>query len=278
MWQPDLILVQIQGWGPKMTPAHLADMRKACPGAVFVSWNGDARIDGLVSQPMLDLYEHVDLVTTVNAAALPILEAKGIRAAYWQIYYKQPLLPLPIMPAYDVLLQANWYDYRAPLFDLVYSFPGKVGVYGNDRRATGNTHYDFAAQAALYANATITIGDTFPFNTRAFVSNRVFQALGAGAFLLQQYSEALEEYTGLIPGVHYAEWTDIDDLHDKIDEWLKPEHADERAAIAAAGQAFVRANYGPEAQIRKLLTELLPIIEVPKPVEAGMTQEALWMD
>lgn len=259
-WQPDLILTQIQGVGEKLTPQILADMRRACPSTVIVNWNGDAHIEGLTSTPILDLLRHVDLQTTVNAAALPIYEREGIPAAYWQIAYIVPTNEAPNMPTYDVLYQANWYEYREPLFDLLFSLPYGVGVYGNERRAVGNTHHDFGAQAALYANATITVGDTFPFSTHAFVSNRVFQALRAGAFLLQQRSGGLEEYTGLRAGVHYIEWTDLDDLRSKIAYWLDDEWSHERAEIAAAGQAFVTANFSCAAQVRKLFEELLPRI------------------
>lgn len=257
-WQPDLILTQIQGFGEKLTPQILADMRRACPTAVIVNWNGDAHIEGLTSPAMLDLLRHVDLQTTVNAAALPIYEREDIPAAYWQIAYIVPTNDSPEMPTYDVLAQMNWYEYREPMFDLLFSLPYKVGVYGNERRASGNTHHDFGAQAALYANATITIGDTFPFHTHAFVSNRVFQALRAGAFLLQQHSEGLEDYTGLIAGVHFAEWSDIDDLREKIAYWITPERAVRRAEIAAAGKVFVTANFSPAAQVKKLFEDLLP--------------------
>lgn len=259
-WHPDLILTQIQGWGEKLTPQILADMRHAAPGALVVNWCGDATLEGLLSPPVLDLLQHVDLQTTVNAAPLAEYERLGIPAAYWQIGWKEPAGRLPSVPQWDVVYTANWYEYREPLFNMLHSLPKtiKFGNYGNDRRAVGNCHYDFAAQAALFKAATIVIGDTFPFGTEAFVSNRLFQVLSQGGFLLQQYSRNLDKYTGLIPGVHYAEWTDIDDLRQKIDYWLQPEQAAARRQIAEAGREFVRENFSFDAQVEKLLTELLP--------------------
>lgn len=262
-WQPDVILTQMQGWGEKLTPTMLAAMRRAAPEAVLVNWNGDAHERGLVDSGVLSLLRHVDLQTTVNARVLRTYKAEHIPAAYWQIFYKQPLEPLPLMPTHDVLLQANWYDYRADLFDVIYNLREhgyNVGVYGNDRRANGSTHYNFAAQAALYANAKITVGDTFP-DTEGFVSNRVFQALGAGAFLLQQRSLNLEKWTGLVAGEHYIEWSDVNDLVAKITEWSQSEKAEDRARIAQCGQAFVRENFSAQAQARKLLTELIPALQ-----------------
>jgi glycosyltransferase involved in cell wall biosynthesis len=260
-WQPDLILTQMQGWGDKLTPQMLADMRKVCPSALVVNWNGDAHERGLIDSRVFDLLRHVDLQTTVNAKVLPVYQAEHIPAAYWQIFYKQPIDPMPqmVLP-HDILFQGNWYDYRKDLFDVLYHLRDtglNVGVYGNDRRAIGNTHYDFSAQAALYANATITIGDTFP-NTVAFMSNRVLQCLGAGGFLLLQHSPRLEEFTGLTAGVHYVEWVDLSDMVTKITDWLRPERAIERALIAAAGQKYVRENFSAQAQVRKLLVDIIP--------------------
>jgi glycosyltransferase involved in cell wall biosynthesis len=260
-WQPDVVLTQMQGWGSKLTPQMLADMRQACPTAVIVNFNGDAHERGLIDSRVFDLLRHIDLQTTVNAKVLPVYRTEQIPAAYWQIYYKEPVDPLPQMPHHDLLFQGNWYEYRTDLFDVLHHLRVdnhmNVGIYGNDRRANGNTHHDFAAQAALYANATINIGDTFP-GTVGFISNRVLQCLGAGGFLLLQTSPHLEEFTGLISGVHYAEWSDLSDLISKIDWWLQPDRAEMRATIAAAGQAFVRQNYSAQAQVRKLLTEIIP--------------------
>lgn len=262
-WQPDLILTQMQGWGEKLTPQMLADMRQNAPQAVVVNWNGDAHERGLVDSRMFDLLAHVDLQLTVNAKVLPVYQHAHVAANYWQIYYRPSNAPLPQVPAHDVLYQANWYEYRKDLFDVLYSLRShgyNVGVYGNDRRANGSTHYDFAAQAALYAHAKINVGDTFP-NTEGFISNRVLQCLGAGGFLLLQYSPQLERWTGLQDGVHYVMWSDLTDLVTKIAEWSASERDAQRQQIAQQGQAFVREHFNAQAQVRKLLTELLPALE-----------------
>lgn len=261
-WQPDLVLTQIQGIGPRLDAYTLKAIRSGAPNTVIVNWNGDAHERGLISPEMLDLLRHVDLQTTVNAQVLPTYEQYGIPAAYWQIGYKDPACELPDVPRYDILFQGNCYDQRrTELVTLLREQPYKVGVYGNCAGlADGNTHYDFAAQAALYATATITVGDTFP-GTKAFVSNRLFQALSQGAFLLQQHSKALEEYTGLKPGVHYIEWEDLSDLQRKLKYWMKPTRAQQRQEIAAAGRAYVREHFSYDAQVRKLFTDLLPWLE-----------------
>ena len=264
-WQPDLLITQIQNAGERMTPYMLASARNACPSMIIVNWNGDAHETGLLSDGVLDLLKYVDLQTTINAKVLPQYAEKGINCAYWQIGYKDPVGELPDMPAYDVLFQGNCYNaLRDGLVRLLRSTYVEnsrrviAGIYGNCPTADGNTHYDFAAQRALYQRAKIVIGDTYP-STRAFVSNRLFQALSAGAFMLQQVSDGLDELTGLRDGVHYASWTDLVDLRSKIAYWLPRE--DERKRIALQGCAFVRANFSYDAQVQKLFEDLLPLIE-----------------
>lgn len=265
-WQPDLLITQIQGPGERMTPYMLATARNACPSMIVVNWNGDAHEAGLTSPGVLELLKYVDLQTTINAKVLPEYAALGIRAAYWQIGYKDPVGELPDMPAYDVLFQGNCYnqqrDALVKTLRTVYVENNRrliAGIYGNCPTADGNTHYDFAAQRSLYQRAKIVVGDTYP-NTRAFVSNRLFQALAAGAFMLQQVSTDLDAFTGLQDGVHYIGWTDLNDLRQKIIYWLPRE--DERKQIALQGCAFVRANFSYDAQARKLFEDLLPLIEV----------------
>jgi hypothetical protein len=260
-WQPDLLITQIQGPG-RITPYQLASARNAAPGMIIVNWNGDAHEHGLTAPAVLELLRYIDLQTTINAKVLPFYGAQGIRAAYWQIYFKPALEPLPDAPVHDVLFQGNCYSKeRDALVKALRTIRPSLnlGIYGNCHGAIGNTHYNFAAQAALYRNATITIGDTFP-NTIAFVSNRLFQCLGNGGFLLQQHSPYLSQFTGLLPGEHFIEWTTLADLKTKVNEWLQPEKAAERQRIAAAGMAFVQAHYSAAAQVDKLFNDLLPMI------------------
>jgi hypothetical protein len=256
-WQPHVMITQMHD-AERINAASLSAARAERPDMVVVNWNGDAHEHGLVSPDIMEALQHVDLQTVVNAKVLHIYEPAGIHAAYWQIGWKAPAAPYEgEVPSYEVLWQGNCYnEERKALIAALRSVRiGRrklnLGIYGGCPGADGNTHYDFAHQAALYEKAMITIGDTYP-NTEAFVSNRVFQALGAGAFLLQQHSVNLDKYTGILPGVHYVEWRDLADLVKQIKFWLQPEQAEARQKIAEAGCAFVRENFNYDAQVRKL--------------------------
>jgi glycosyltransferase involved in cell wall biosynthesis len=266
-WQPDLLITQIQGMNAKLTPYVLACMRNAAPNMIVVNWNGDAHESGLISDKIVEMLRYVDLQTTINAKVLPIYAELGVRAAYWQIGYKDPVDLLPEVSEHEVLFMGNCYNKeRENLVNSLRAIRTKnqrhlnVGIYGNCVNADGNTHYSFSAQRALYQKSTIVVGDTYP-NTKAFVSNRLFQALSSGAFMLQQHSESLQEYTGLIPNVHYIEWSDLADLRDKVRYWIDNKRAPERDKIAAAGRDFVRDNFSYSAQVRKLFTDLLPSLQ-----------------
>lgn len=265
MFQPHIILSQIHETR-YITRPMLEEFRRRMPGVLIVNWNGDAR--GLTAPAYLDLLRAVDLQLVVNAAPLAEYARLGIRAAYWQIGIETGDGGQRNVPAHDVVFLGTCYsDQRREMEAALRRISRNVGLYGMGwQQSNGECLYDFASGEALYRAATIAIGDTFP-DTLAFVSNRTIQALAAGAFLLQQRSERLEDYTGLVAGEHYIVWSDIDDLTDKVRYWLAPERAQERSAIAAAGYAFIHAHYNFDVLVQQFFEELLPLIEAYKDAE-----------
>lgn len=250
-WQPHILITQAHDAG-KINPTQLTLARAKHPSMVIVNFNGDAHEKGLISPDVLDMLRYVDYQLVTNAKVLPVYAEHGIHAAYWQIGIAETD-PYPNrVPAHDVLLQANCYnDARLALVDTLRSTGFEVGVYGSCPGAITRTHYDFSQQTALYNAATLTISDTYP-NTEGYVSNRLFQALAAGGFVLQQYSPRLDEFTGLQAGVHYVQWHTLEDLPVLIAKWMLPELASERKAIAHAGQVFTQANFSYPKQVDKL--------------------------
>lgn len=262
LFQPHLLLMQLHGT-QAVTPAVLADARAVKPDMVVVNWNGDTYREHLVSPDMLAILRHVDLQGVVNAGVLDTYTAHGIPAAYWQIGFEPVPETLPQVHAHDVVFLANAYSAeRTALGGMLKALPYDVGLYGYGwPDGDGNTLYAFAIGAALYRAAKVAIGDNqYPDDT-GFVSNRLFESLANGAFLLHQRIEGLEGLTGLVDGVHYISWTNTKDLKAKLKYWLADERGDERRAIAAAGEAYVRAHHSFDARVRELLTELLPNVK-----------------
>lgn len=264
-WKPHILFMQAHQ--PNAVPVQqLVAARTLAPSMVVINWNGDVWTDGLTSPSMLAYLRHVDIALTVNASAIPVLQAAGIRAAYWQIAY-EPVdeQRLPDVPGHDVVFLANNYSKeRALLGQWLQNLQGvNVGLYGNGWQwGNGNTLYNFKASRAVYHNAKIAIGDNqFP-EQRGFVSNRIFEALAAGVLLLHQHVEGLEELTGLVAGEHYVEWRTPHELPHLIAKWLHPKHDTDRLNIARNGRRFVRDNHSFEARVDDLFERIIPMIEV----------------
>lgn len=261
VWQPHLMIMQAHS-ATSLPLEKLVAARKVKPDMVVVNWNGDVHNVGLIDEAMLVYLMHVDLQLVVNESVLPIYRQRGIEAAYWQIGF-EPTDELPEVRSHDVVFLANGYsDERQALASMLTSLPINVGLYGRGWKwPNGDTTYDFAAGRAIYQRAKIAIGDNQYSDQRGFVSNRLFEALASGVFLLHQAVPGLEDLTGIREGVHYVEWTDVKDLQAKITYWLNPKRNSKRREIAAAAKAFVEEHHSFEARVKQLFEEILPQLE-----------------
>lgn len=91
----------------------------------------------------------------------------------------------------------------------------------------------------LYATAKVVVGDSFP--SSRYWSNRIYETLGRGGFLLHPHVEGIEEE--FEDGKHLVLYKrgDMDDLYTKIDYYLS--HDEEREKIRVAGFEHVKNNY-----------------------------------
>lgn len=273
-FQPHLILTQFHD-ANAVLPSTLEYARTLAPEAVVVNWNGDVYFDQLTSPDMLALLKHVDLQLTVNADVLPFYAEQGVQAAYWQIGFEPVPAELPDASAHRLLFMANAYSpARKELGALLRSLDSAAGLYGYGWDApSGTSFYDFISGAALYRSCEIAIGDN-QWGDKGFVSNRLFEALANGAFLLHQAIPGLEELTGLVDGVHYVSWSDHDELREQVRYYLARENEPERRRIAEAGEAFARQYHSFDARVKELFNDLLPRI-ANEPAAPVVDMEAL---
>jgi hypothetical protein len=259
-FEPSLLFTQIQG-PDALSVADLLRIREYYPTLPIVNWNGDVWERGLTTPEMLDILHCVDLQLVINASVLPLYADAGIRAAFWPFGYEPYSTPLPRnVPAFDVVYLANNYsEHRNELGKLLRSLPYRVGLYGGGWTlldGDGENTYDFTMGEALYRNAKLTISDNqFP-SAAGYLSNRIFQAMAAGCFVLQQYVTEIERYTGFVDGVHYIGFREMSELPGLIDKWLADD--ERRGQIAANGQRFVQAAHNFDVRVRTLFNELLP--------------------
>lgn len=262
-WQPDILFTQCQ-----RDLIDLTQARAACPDMLVLNWNGDVYLDALIDPHTLAwLKANVDLQLMVNGAALDTYKRENIPAAYWQCAY-EPVNESIVIPASgspDIVLMGSAYsEKRHELARLLVSLPYKTFLVGTgwvnypDHNA-GNTTYNFEMSNALRRAAKIEVGDNQYTTDTGFISNRVFDCLAAGgAILLHQKVDQLEAFTGLKAGVHYIEWTDYEDLYEKIRYWMNPRHESKRAKIVKVAYDYVREHHSFDARLRELFNEIVP--------------------
>jgi glycosyltransferase involved in cell wall biosynthesis len=258
-FDPHLILTQLHS-GDSIYHSMIVELRNMLdPAVMFVNWNGDYHPETLFSDAYILLMRRFDLVGVVTTSVEAPFDAAGIRWFYWQIGYEEASAKgSNATPVHDVLFLGNGYSKdRFQLASVLKGMRGiNVGIYGSwpNNQASGSNLYDFDAGARLYSKCKIAIGDSQWPHAAGFVSNRLFQAMSAGAFLLHQHFDGMEELLGLRDGVNIAVWESLSDLENKIKYYLA--HPDERRNIAEAGTRHIRSNHSFDNRVRELFEEL----------------------
>lgn len=95
----------------------------------------------------------------------------------------------------------------------------------------------------LYSSTKISIGDSLcpDFAYKSYWSDRIYETMGRGGFIIHPYIEGLEQE--LVDGEHciFYEFNNFKDLKSKIDYFLS--HDSERERIRKNGHEFVKNNY-----------------------------------
>lgn len=129
-----------------------------------------------------------------------------------------------------------------------------------------------AALNELYSDAIVTVGDSvcIDFKHEYYWSDRVYETLGRGGFLIHPYIKGLEEEFTDGENFVFYEYGNFEQLKEKIDYYL--EHDAEREKIRKAGHEFVKAN----CTYHNRLTQMLDIITsagavpTPSPATSGI--------
>lgn len=133
------------------------------------------------------------------------------------------------------------WQYRPQLIDwLRNTYGGRFTHIGGDGEI-GTTRGQ--ALNTLYSDTKVVVGDSLclNFDYPHYWSDRVYETLGRGGFMIHPYIEGMEQ--DFEDGKHlvFYKFGDFDDLKAKIDYYL--EHDEEREKIRLAGHEHVKQNH-----------------------------------
>lgn len=102
----------------------------------------------------------------------------------------------------------------------------------------------------LYASAKVVVGDTLcpGFKKPYYWSDRVYETIGRGGFLIHPYIEGMDEEFEDGKHLRFYTYEDFAELKSLINYYIA--HEDERRRIASTGQEFVRDNCTYQDRLR----------------------------
>jgi hypothetical protein len=109
---------------------------------------------------------------------------------------------------------------------------------------------------SVYAATKVVVGDTLcpDFKYPSYWSDRIYETLGRGGFLIHPYIPGLEKEFKDREHVVFYEYNNFEQLNELIDYYL--EHEEEREAIRQAGHLHVKNNYTYKNRWEHILREL----------------------
>lgn len=254
-------------WGNLVTLDHLAQLRERQIPSVsyhldlYVGLSRKWLHEGKPLEEVLqsDPFWRTDFVFTPDGdpKSQAIFEANGVKHYYMKPGVFEPECDLANKSDnnYDVLFvgggdregsrdiygHPEW-NYRNQLITWLYDTFGKrFTKFGHPQKTIRNRELN-----QLYIDAKVTVGDSvctfWDDGSRHtyYWSDRVYETLGRGGFLIHPYIKGLEEE--FTDGQHlvYYEYGNFDQLEGLINYYLSDDHAQEREQIRLAGHEFVK--------------------------------------
>jgi hypothetical protein len=157
---------------------------------------------------------------------------------------------------------SEW-GYRQELLNnLAEHYGGRFMKYGNGGGQFAHLPIRGDELNKLYASTKVVVGDSLckGFNSEYYWSDRVYETLGRGGFLIHPYIKGLDdEFTDKKHLVFY-QYGKFSQLYDLIDYYL--EHDDEREKIRLAGHNFVKKNATYKHRVKEMLTIIKKELDV----------------
>ncbi len=132
------------------------------------------------------------------------------------------------------------------------TYPQGYKKFGHPQRTVRNLELN-----QLYSNSKIVIGDTLSlgFDHPNYWSDRVYETIGRGGFMIHPYIQGMEEEFTDGKDIVFYEYNNWGQLKEKIDYYLS--HPEEREEIQKAGQKLIKGK----ATYHNRLEQMLNIIK-----------------
>lgn len=211
-----------------------------------------------------DPYWHIQYFFTVDKLMADFLNAReDMPKAYFLpagVFEDECYLAKPDREKYphDVIFVGSrnyhpeW-QYRGKLIEcLEKNYKERFAQYGGGGLGTVRGH----ELNTLYASAKIVIGDTLckGFDYPYYLSDRIFETIGRGGFLIHPYIEGLNDLFAESELVTY-EFNHFEQLREKIDYFL--ENETEREKIKKAGHERVKKEHTYTQRLQYILDTVL---------------------
>ena len=210
-----------------------------------------------------DAFWRTDYVFTPDGdpQAAEVFKEKGINHIYQKpgVYHAECYLAEKL-PEYehDVIFVGSYgyhpdWPYRPQLIDwLRETYGDRFRLYPECLNPE-KTHIRGRELNQLYASAKVVVGDTFcpNFSKRGYWSDRAYETLGRGGFLIHPFIEGMDEE--FVDGRHlaYYRYQDFNELKQKIDYYL--EHPKERTEIKMNAMALIWGNCTYHHRLKRAL-------------------------
>jgi len=163
------------------------------------------------------------------------------------------------------------WPYRAQLVTwLKDTYGDRFGKYGHPERTVRGRELN-----QLYASCKIVIGDSLckDFKDSYYWSDRVYETIGRGGFMIHPYIKGLEEEFVDGETIVFYEFGNFEQLKEKIDYYL--EHPEEREKIRMAGHEFVKNNATYTQRLKSMLNHIadankMVSTEVQEPIKINL--------
>ena len=201
----------------------------------LLTWDDNVHMYGTMSEPICNIFRQIDQGAYKEAS--PYMDE--------QFWYETAVLSRHLAHRERIkILNVLSEDYQVDLYTkdkMLEGLSSQIHIHpGMD--------YSEYTIFQIYNRSKININITLHC-IESGLSQRLFDVMGAGGFMLTNYQPEIEEY--FVLGEDLAVYHNLDEMRQMVDYYIQ--HDDERKRIAANGQRKVLAEHSYEDRFKKIM-------------------------